>query len=150
MGDTLALKKNRESLQGRPKVCRGGRSATMMYSYPFTLCRRGVVVTMDLSARNLNLLRKDHWLSNPLNCSALYLNEPAWLSPGTPGPSRVLQLPPAIRLAALIASDMLFKQGVDGRDCLALAEADFVRELRLTPFTAKKLEKVRATLLQRG
>ena len=41
----------------------------MMYAYPFTLARRAVVATMDLSARNLHLLRTDHWLSE---AGALY------------------------------------------------------------------------------
>ena len=34
VGDTLFLKRNREALQGRPKVCKGGKSGTMMYAYP--------------------------------------------------------------------------------------------------------------------
>ena len=61
------MKRHRESLQGRAKKCRGGKSATMMYSYVFTLCRRAVVVTLDLSAQNLHMFTKDHWLSDPLN-----------------------------------------------------------------------------------
>ena len=35
VGDVMFLKKNREVLQGWPKKCKGGKSATM-YSYPFT------------------------------------------------------------------------------------------------------------------
>ena len=65
VGDAMMLKSHREVLQGRPKVCRGGKSATMMYSYPFTLCRRAVVTTMDLSAKSLHLLSTDHCLSTP-------------------------------------------------------------------------------------
>ena len=34
VSDTLLLKRNRETLQGRPKVLKGAKSATMMYSYP--------------------------------------------------------------------------------------------------------------------
>ena len=64
VGDTLFLKRNREALQGRPKVCKGGKSGTMMYAYPYTLCRRAVVATFDLSAANLKLLHTDHWLSD--------------------------------------------------------------------------------------
>ena len=45
MGDALLLKENREALQGRPKLTKGGRSATMMYAYRYTLARRAVVVT---------------------------------------------------------------------------------------------------------
>ena len=49
----------------------------MMYSYGFTLCRRAVVVTMDLSAKNLHMLATDHWLANSTNGVALLLSEPA-------------------------------------------------------------------------
>ena len=72
MSDVLILKRNREVLQGRPKVTKGGRSATMVYSYPYTLCRRAVVVTFDLAAANLHLLRTDHWLQNPHNVIQLH------------------------------------------------------------------------------
>ena len=41
IGDALVLKQNREALQGRPKVCKGARSATMMYSYTSTHCAAG-------------------------------------------------------------------------------------------------------------
>ena len=74
----MMLKRHREALQGRPKTSRGGKSATMMYSYPFTLCKRAVVVTMDLSAKHLHQFRTDHWLSNPKNVVLLRLNAPAW------------------------------------------------------------------------
>ncbi len=50
----------------------------MRYAYPFTLARRAVVATMDLSAANLDLLRTDHWLSDPRNVRVLRLTEPAW------------------------------------------------------------------------
>ena len=63
--------------KGRAKKCRGGKSATMMYAYAFTLCRRAVVVTLDLSARNLHMFTTDHWLSNPLNVLVLRLTAPA-------------------------------------------------------------------------
>ena len=73
VGDTLFLKRNREVLQGRPKVCKGGKSGTMMYAYPYTLCRRAVVATFDLSASNLELLQTDHWLSDSRNVMQLRL-----------------------------------------------------------------------------
>ena len=56
----------------------GGRSATMMYSYPFTLCRRAVVATMDLSASNLQYFSEHHWLSDKRNVIVLRLMEQAW------------------------------------------------------------------------
>ena len=79
VGDAMVLKKHREALQGRPKVLKGGRSQTMRYSYPFTLARRAVVVTMDLSAANLDLLESDHWLRDPQNVTVLRLTAPAWV-----------------------------------------------------------------------
>ena len=50
----------------------------MMYSYKFTLARRGVVVTMDLGAKNLFLLEQHHWLSNPENIMWVQLTQPVW------------------------------------------------------------------------
>lgn len=99
VGDALLLKKNRELLQGRPKVARGGQSGTMIYSYPFTLCKRAVIATFDLAAANLKALQHDHWLSNPLNVIVLKLTEPAYhvhglASMSTPGSPR---RPPAKR-----------------------------------------------------
>ena len=64
-----------QTLQGRANECRGGRSATMMYAYPFTLCRRAVVATMDLSAKNLEVFSTHHWLSDARNVVALRLTE---------------------------------------------------------------------------
>ena len=45
----------------------GGKSATMMYAFPFTLCRRAVVATMDNAANNLDYFNTHHWLSNRQN-----------------------------------------------------------------------------------
>ena len=41
IGDAQVLVDNRESLQGRPKVSFGGKSSTMMYSYPIHLVPAG-------------------------------------------------------------------------------------------------------------
>ena len=75
VGDALILKKNREALQGRAKQAKGAQSATMMYSYKYTLARRAVVATFDLSATRLDALTDDHWLQNPLNVIQLHLRE---------------------------------------------------------------------------
>lgn len=75
VGDALILKANREALQGRAKVSKGAQSATMMYSYKYTLARRAVVATFDLSAANLDALTSDHWLQNPLNVVQLRLSD---------------------------------------------------------------------------
>ena len=47
----------------------------MMYSYKYTLARRAVVATFDLSAANLVALSKDHWMKNSLNIVQLHLHE---------------------------------------------------------------------------
>ena len=47
VGDALALKLNREALQGRPKVCKGAKSATNVYAYEYTFCRRAIIATLS-------------------------------------------------------------------------------------------------------
>ena len=56
----------------------------MRYAYPFTLTRRAVVATMDLSAANLDLLSSDHWLSDLRNILLLQLVAPARQERGAP------------------------------------------------------------------
>ena len=73
VGDALILKKNREALQGRAKQAEGAQSATMMYSYKYTLARRAVIATFDLSASHLEALSSDRWLQNPLSVVQLHL-----------------------------------------------------------------------------
>ena len=85
VGDTAILKKNREALQGRPKLAKGAQSATMVYSYQYTLCRRAVVATFDLSAKGLDALKTDHWLQNSLNVIQLWLTEKAFDESAVPG-----------------------------------------------------------------
>ena len=81
VGDAFFLKRHRETLQGRPKVVKGAKSATNVYSYKYSLCSRAVVVTFDLSASNLEALLTDHWLSNRDNVQLLWLTEPAYQCP---------------------------------------------------------------------
>ena len=78
IGDAMFLHRHRESLQGRAKETKGGRSSTMKYAYSLTLCRRAVVATMDLSAANLDLLDLHHWLSDSRNVITLRLTESAF------------------------------------------------------------------------
>ena len=66
-------------LQGRPKVNKGAKSATMLYAFSFALCNRAVTVTMDLSASGLELFSTDHWLSNPSNTLPLELTDRAFV-----------------------------------------------------------------------
>ena len=78
VADVAVLKRHRETLQGRPKIVKGARSPTMKHSYEFSLARRAVIITMDLSASSLGLLETDHWLSDRRNLLILRLLEPAW------------------------------------------------------------------------
>ena len=75
VGDALILKKNREPLRGRAKQTKGAQSATMIYSYKYTLARRAMVATFELSASNLDAMANDHWLQSPLNVVQLRLSE---------------------------------------------------------------------------
>ena len=95
VGDAMILKHNRESLQGRAKASKGGQSATNMYAYRYTFCRRAVVATLDLSAVNLDQFQKDHWLSSELNVIVLRLTEPAFGARTEPSSPR--SAPPAKR-----------------------------------------------------
>ena len=85
VGDAMIFKTNREALQGRAKPCKGAQPATNVYSYKYTLASRGVVATMDLSAKNRDQLKSDHWLSNSKNIILLELNEPAFIDDSVVG-----------------------------------------------------------------
>ncbi|CAE8646237.1 unnamed protein product [Polarella glacialis] len=58
-GDALLLKRNRETLQGRPKTSKGAKSATNVYASSYNFLQRAVVDTFDLSAANLDALLSD-------------------------------------------------------------------------------------------
>ena len=163
VGDTLFLKRNREVLQGRPKVCKGGKSGTMMYAYPYTLCRRAVVATFDLSASNLELLQTDHWLSDSRNVMQLRLSGPAWESEAAETPASQ-DLPPSREQMAAWGVDQLADflttkdlrgpaevlraSGVAGADLLAWDTATELQvDLKLTPFAARKVLATRDAFL---
>ena len=158
VGDSLILKRNREVLQGRPKLCKGGKSSTMMYAYPYTLCRRAVVATLDTSAKNLHLFSTDPWLSDKRNCLVLQLTSSVWTALATPQQQHIPQMTPQEQMTAwtvaelavfLTAADLqgpaeyLQKQGVNGADFAALTCDTLVTDLRCTPFAAQKLLLVR-------
>ena len=46
--------------------------------YNYSLCRRAVVATFDLSAANLDAFESDHWLSCEQNVRVLRLTEVAY------------------------------------------------------------------------
>ena len=162
IGEALTLKRHRETLQGRPKKCKGGKSATMMYSYEYTLYGRGVIAAFGLSAKHLAHLATDHWLSNSKNVIALRLTEPAWVH------SQVLLGQAPARSHAGIMSEWgvgdvarwledadmegtaaIFKaEGVSGKDVLAFVSAEsMTADLRLSPFAARKVWGYRAASL---
>lgn len=158
VGDILTLRRNREALQGRPKKTKGGKSATMMYAYEYTLCRRAVVVTCDLSASNLHLLRHDHWFREPSNVLTLWLEEYVW--EGSPAPQTQT---PQERMASwnvdetqafLKMKDLagpatyLSENGVNGNDLVSLNLDTLTNDLRCTPFAARKVLAARDGFLQ--
>ena len=147
------LKQHREALQGRAKKCRGGKSATMVYSYAFTLCRRAVVATLDLSAQSIHMLSTDHWLSDPRNVIVLRLTEPAW--EGADASAIPAQLPMTSWRVSEVArwlegSDMsgpaslLQSQGVNGEDLVNFGSAaQFPHGVGLSIFAVQKILRLR-------
>ena len=147
-------------LQGRPKMCKAGRSQTMRFSASYTLCRRAVVATFDLSAANLHLFESDHWLSNPNNVIVLRLTAPAWetgappvldAAPAPAGAMRIWSVDGVVAFAH--ARDLagpavtLFNNAVNGADLLAVDLETLVQDVRLTPFAAKKVLAARDAFL---
>eukprot|EP00973_Karenia_brevis_P002867 389033-Karenia_brevis.AAC.1 len=129
----------------------------MMYAYPFTLARRAVIATLDLSARNLHLLRRDHWLSNPSNVTLIWLAHPAFGDVGAVG-----DRDPATEMRQWSVSDVeaffesrdaaslgraLAESSVDGEDLLTMTLEQFHQDLRLTPFGARKVWQLRQNFL---
>ena len=159
VGDVAALQRARETLQGRPKLIKGGRSATMVYAYTYTLCRRGVVATFDLSARNLQLFKFDHWLKDPRNVIQLRLTSPAWSTGATAetqesGPEERMRAWTVAETARFLdendlagPADIARASGVNGSDLLQLSLDDLIKEVRMTPFAAKKVVAARAAFL---
>ena len=156
VGDVLTLWHHRETMQERPKLCYGGRSATMVYSYPFTFAPRAVVVTMDLSARDLHLLDTDHWLKDSKNICCLKLTAPAYDQPGAVAvpspPKREAMTTCSVRDTASFfrgrdaegAAKVIEDNAMAGVDLLAFSTAkELTAELRVTPFLAKKVLALR-------
>ena len=131
-----------------------------MYAYEFTLCRRAVVVTMDLSAKNLHMFTSDHWVSNAKNVVLLRLGAPAWVS------DSIAHAPPNAAMAAwaveevaawLEGMDMVgpaayFRaQGVNGADLLAFRSVQqSSRDLGTTSFVARKVLALRDAHVSAG
>ena len=157
LGDVMLLKQNRESLQGRPKELKGAKSQTMRFAYPYTLARRAVVLTMDLSAANIHMLTADHWLSEKRNVVLVRLRGPAWEPEQLALPTRREDMAEwSVRAVGgfLKGEDLegpaaaLAANGVRGRDFLSLDEKDLVDDLRLSRFAARRTVAARDAFLE--
>ncbi len=163
LGDIATLKANRESLQGRPKITKGARSATMKHAYPYTFARRAIVATSDLSAANIDMLTSDHWLADPRNVLVLRLTEPAWVDQRS---QATMQTMPAetreVMMRRWLVKDVssfldkadlkgpaavLYANGVSGKDLAELGVDSLVAELRLSAFAARKIIAARDAFL---
>ena len=159
VADTLQLRQHRESLQGRPKICKGAKSATMKYAYTYTFVRRAIVVTMDTSAVNLDLLHSDPWLSNRKNILQLHLDSPAWEGAQIPAAADEARDAATWKAADVLAfmkandlegpGSVLFANGVSGADLMAMTAECLVAEVRLSRFAANKVIAARDRLRER-
>ena len=159
IGDVTVLKHNREVLQGRPKACKAARSPTMRFSTVYTLCRRAVVATFDLSAANLHMLDTDHWLSNRRNVTQPRLTAPAWktgpaVATPPPCPRATMQTWSVDNVVSFLQgrdlagpASSLRTSGMDGADLLTLDEDVLVKDVRVTPFGARKILRARDAFL---
>ena len=159
VSDALCLKRARETLQGRPKVVKGAKSATMKFSYPFTLTRRAVVATMDLSADNLYLLKKDHWLSDRRNVLQVHLNQTSYGSASVTQPSvsredEMKQWAVCGVVSFLKGEDLegsasaFFANNVSGADLVNISQETLIQDLRLSAFAARKVLTARDAFLR--
>ena len=120
-----------------------------MYAYAYSLCRRAVVATMDLSASGLHLLRSDHWLADERNVLQVWLDQPAWLHSST-DPRTLMQGWSVAQAVAFLhsvdldgAAEVCRHNGVNGDDLLAMTAATLTGDLRVSPFLAKKMLNAR-------
>ena len=158
VGDVRTLHKHRETLQGRPKVVVGGRSATMMYAYKYTLCRRAVIATFDLSAANLHMFTTDHWLKHRANVIVLRLTGPAWAGGQIADTHRsaedemkswtVKEVASFLRCADLEGPAATCEaSGVSGQDLFELTAKRLCADVRLALFAAQKVISARLAFL---
>ena len=129
----------------------------MLYAYPFTLAKRAVVVTLDLAAKNLHLLKTDHWLSNPDNVITIWLQEPAIVgarnSEQSTPPQRLQSFSVADVAAFFEARDaealgaILSKNSVNGQDLTVLGLPELTQDMRMSSFGARKVIALRDAFL---
>ena len=133
----------------------------MVYSYPYSLARRAIVAAADLSAKNLHMLRTNHWLKNPRNVLVLRLTGSTW-----EGEAPQVQLSTTETMSSWSVEEVgsffnsmdacgiaavLQANSVNGSDLLLFQSAEqLVEDLRLTPFAARKVLALRTTFLDQG
>ena len=132
----------------------------MMYSYPYTSARRAIVVSMELTAKNLHLLRTNHWLKEPRNVVLVDLTSASWVgAPSTTGTTPTSEETMKAwsvcevesfyfsRDAAGIAATFA-QNAVNGADLFAFAgPQQLADDLRMSPFAAKKALSLRDAFL---
>ena len=123
---------------------------------PFTLARRAVVVTFDLSARNLHLLRSDHWLSDPKNIAPVWLTQPVFgtASPAPTNPREQMMGWSVRNVVAFFESkdaaalgEKLAGSSVQGADLLRMSVALLQAKLGFNAFAAQKICRLRDAFL---
>ena len=136
----------------------------MMYAYKYTLARRAIVATMDLSALNIAKLHANHWLKDQRNIVLLELSGSVFVDVGPRVVPEVhshrdilstwsveeaksfYEARDATGIAATLAAN-----SVNGADVLSFREpGDLVADLRLTPFAARKALQLRDEYLRGG
>lgn len=132
----------------------------MIYSYAYTLCRRAVVVTCDLSAANLQLLRSNHWLKDPRNVVTLWLTEDVRQGvaiPPQPSAREAMAAWTVQELTTFLNSKDLLgpaahlaDNGVNGHDLLDMTLDTLTTDLRCTPFASRKVLRARDAFLEDG
>ena len=161
--DWFPGKANYDDVGRLPVMTRQQRAAlarTMVYSYTYTLCRRGVVASFDLSARNLHLFKTDHWLKDPRNVIQLHLTSPAWQT-GVAASSQMMSRTEQMRSWTVAETGRFLEEhdlegpaeltrvsGVNGADLLQLSINELSHDIRLTPFAARKVGAARDEFLR--
>ena len=127
-----------------------------------------MVVTLDLAAKGLQLLKTHHWLSDPRNVVTLHLDSQAWQQ--LPGPAQAILAPgslgdlrqtmsrwPCAEVAEFLEghdlegpAKTLAANGVRGQDLLSFDALTLMRDVGLRAFAAKRVIDARDLFLRGG
>ena len=116
------------------------------------------MVTLDLAAHNLHMLRTHHWLKDPSNVIVLRLEGRAWQteeeeSAEVDRSNAMSQWTCADTVRFLREVDLegpaqlCYASGVNGRDLLELTAETLCEEVRLSRFAARKVVAARDRFL---